>query len=86
MSKKDLYTKHEEKYGVIFKLSFKDASKLSDDEAQELFNQGDYTGVTIDGRIQFLEDNGYDVTRENLVDGSLPANLHYQAEKATSKN
>lgn len=71
MAKKDLYTKHEEQYGIVFDIPYKEASKLSDDEAFELFKEGEGIGVSFEDRIKFLEDNGYEVTRENLVDPSL---------------
>lgn len=38
-----------------------------------------------DNRTQFLKDNGYEVTRENLGNVDLSANLEYQQEQAAKK-
>jgi len=74
MAKKGLYTKQEEQYGGIFhNLSYEEASKLTDKKAKELFENletpetPEFTGVSFDDRIKFLEDNGYEVSRENFT-------------------
>lgn len=36
-----------------------------------LLNTGEFVGVNYDDRVEFLKANGYEVTRENLIDGSL---------------
>lgn len=38
-----------------------------------LANRDSYIPVNYDDRIKFLKDNGYELTRENLVDPSLSA-------------
>lgn len=38
-----------------------------------------------ESRVQFLKDNGYEVTRENLGNVELSANLDYQREQAAKK-
>ena len=62
-----LFTDLEEQFGVVFEGDYKTVSKLTEEEALKLFTEGKCTGVTFEDRIKFLEDNGYEVTRENLV-------------------
>lgn len=33
----------------------------------------DFIEVDQEARVKYLKDNGYDVTRENMIDGDLPA-------------
>ena len=45
--------------------------EISEDEMNELLQSKPYTGVHHAGRVEWLNKNGYEVTRENLADGSL---------------
>lgn len=38
-----------------------------------LENPTHYVGVTYEERIEFLKKNGYEITRENIINGELPA-------------
>lgn len=69
MTKKEdkLFTDLEKQFGVVFEGDYITVSKLTEKEALELFTEGKCIGVTFDDRVKFLEDNGYEVTRENLV-------------------
>lgn len=69
MAKKEdkIFTDLEEQFGVVFEGDFETVSKLTEEKALKLFSEGKYTGVTFSDRIKFLKDNGYEVTRDNLV-------------------
>lgn len=49
------------KYNPNDKMTQEDFMRLSVD------NPEDFVGVSYDDRVKFLEDNGYKVTRENLL-------------------
>lgn len=48
---------------------FKEVEQISDDYFN---NPGEYTAVNYDDRVEFLELSGYEITRENLINASLP--------------
>lgn len=55
-----------------------DGDKLLDkevtaDEFKSLVDKHNFVGVNHEDRIQFLEDNGYEVNRKNMVDPELSA-------------
>lgn len=66
----------EEQFGVLFTDPDTDTEeKLSLEEFNERYlNEIDYprAGVDFKGRTAWLKYNGYDVTRETLVDADLP--------------
>lgn len=39
--------------------------------ALQFLGSGEFVGVNYPDRVEFLETNGYELTRENLVDASL---------------
>lgn len=47
--------------------------KVTEDEFMEILqtSEGEYRGVTHDDREKWLKDNGYDVTRANMLDPDL---------------
>lgn len=46
-------------------------SPIDEDEIKELVSTGKAVGVNHADRVKFLQDNGYAVTRKNMVDSSL---------------
>lgn len=62
---------HEIKRNILFYDTKKYApnSKLTDEEVMEILRDSpnDFHTVNHEDRIQFLKDNGYEVTRENMV-------------------
>lgn len=60
--------------GVIFIGDIDLKKKVTEDEALELIRGGASTHVPVnhEGRKKWLEYNGYEVTRENMINGSLP--------------
>jgi hypothetical protein len=74
MAKKTLKTLEKER-GVMFIGDVDLSQRLSEEEMDELLAK-DYTtyvGVAHDDRTKFLKDNGYDVTRENMMNPDLSA-------------
>lgn len=66
---KDLITKFEKETGLVAHnekrtKDFKSAKELMADYTN---NPSEYIGVSYDDRVKFLEVNGYDVTRKNLL-------------------
>ena len=47
--------------------------KMTESEFMDAFlgNQTEFTGVNYEDRVKFLEDNGYKVTRDNLLNPEL---------------
>ena len=60
----------ESKSGLMFK-DYVPNKKLTTDEVAQLRIDGETVGVDRQYREQWLKDNGYEVTRENLMDVSL---------------
>lgn len=48
---------------------FKSSKEMTQDEFLQLFyaNSGSFVGVNYKDRVKFLEANGYEVSRENLI-------------------
>lgn len=61
----------EKKYNCIVK-DLKPDGSISEKEFLQI-PITDKTGVNHSDRIKFLKDNGYEVTRENMIDSSLSA-------------
>lgn len=70
---KKLITTLEKERGLLFLGKIDEKKKLTDDEFDELLseNTNNFVGVDHEGRTKFLEDNGYEITRENMVDSTL---------------
>lgn len=68
-------SKLEEKYGVIAcdRKKYPTNSSYEENEFIELLasNIGDFTRINHSDRIKFLQDNGYEVTHENMIDSNL---------------
>lgn len=70
MSKKTIEELEIEKgYVILGDVDLKE--KLTDEEFISLAETNGFHGVNFEDRIKFLKDNGYEVTRENLIDSSL---------------
>lgn len=64
----------EQENGVIFTDDNVDLkSKVTADEFEKLRQQHVWAAVNVEARTKWLKDNGYDVTRENLVNVDLPS-------------
>lgn len=63
----------EEKLGVMVRDADEKTlkSKITEAEFRESWGAGIPSGVNHKQRIKFLKDNGYEVTRENMLDGQL---------------
>ena len=72
---KKLLTTHEKENNVMFVGKVDEKAKYTDSEFKEIVNQrieaGTIVGVNHDERVAFLEQNGYEVTRENMLNGAL---------------
>lgn len=69
-SKKTIKDWEQEK-GVIVR-GAQPLTKLTEQEFNDI-PDGEKTGVNHKDRIQFLKDNGYEVTRENMINTELGA-------------
>lgn len=74
MTKKDLLT-WEKEFGVIIQNvdQKKLSEKVTQDEFSALLSDVVYVGVNHEHRKEFLEANGYEVTRENMSNPDLSA-------------
>ena len=72
MAKKALKTLEKER-GILFTSDVDPDERYSDEEFTDLLNADTsaWIGVDHEGRTQFLKDNGYEVNRHNMLDGSL---------------
>lgn len=72
---KDIITPFEKQTGFVSKDPKRAATFKTVEEMQEdiPLNSNEYVGVNYDDRVKFLKANGYDVTRKNLIDGTLSA-------------
>jgi len=61
-------------YGVVVKdIKVDPNTNITVEEFEELILTGKTVGVNHEDRVNFLQDNGYKVTRENLIDPELSA-------------
>jgi hypothetical protein len=74
MANKSLKTLEKER-GVLFTGDVDLSKRYSEEEMDELLasDPTKYVGVDHEDRTKFLKDNGYDVTRENMVNSDLSA-------------
>ena len=70
MSKKTLEAFEKER-GFIILGDIDLKREITEEELLELMHSNGFHGVDFEKRIKFLEDNGYEVTRDNLIDSSL---------------
>ncbi len=69
---KKLITTLEKEHGILLLGKIDETKKLTDEEFGELIkDHHNFVGVNYEDRIKFLNDNGYEVTRENMIDGTL---------------
>lgn len=50
------------------------SKKVSEDEFKEIISSGKFVGVDFKQREKFLKDNGYKLTRENMINADLSVN------------
>lgn len=62
----------ESELNIVFN-DYDGKKKLTRQEVSNLQLGGGAVGVDVEGRTKWLKENGYEVTRENLVDTSLQA-------------
>ena len=67
-----MITDYEKEKGIVFKEDLGVNSKTSKKKLEELAeDETNYTVVDYEFRVKFLEDNGYEITRDNLSDATL---------------
>jgi hypothetical protein len=74
MSKKQFKTWEIEKgLFAVDESAYDSTQMLSEEEFMQLWvdGEGQFVGVSYEDRIQFLNDNDYEVTRENIVNADL---------------
>lgn len=59
--------------GLVINGKVDGEQKVTAEDMDAMIYERGSTGVDYDARVQFLTDNGYEATRENLVDWQLPA-------------
>lgn len=75
-----MITNYEKEKGIVFNEDLKVTDKTSEKKLEELASDdSNYTVVDYDSRVKFLEDNGYEVTRETLADVSLASRPELEA-------
>lgn len=62
---------YEREYNLVLSDVKDPSQKVSESEFKEMVSTLKFVGVDFEQREQFLKDNGYDVTRENLIDPTL---------------
>lgn len=70
---KKLITTLEKEHGIMLIGSIDVKRKYSDDEFTVLLadSKTEYVGVNHEDRVEFLKNNGYEVTRENMTNPEL---------------
>lgn len=76
MSKKSLEQLEQER-GVLLLGDVDLSEQFTDDEFTEIMTTGSrqYIGIDHESRIEFLQANGHEVTRENMTDTTLSARM-----------
>ncbi len=60
----------------------KQDSQITEEDFMKHFTKYNTHGVSFDDRIQFLKDNGYELTRANMMDSSLSTHANIENQDA----
>jgi len=74
MSKAKTIGDYERERNLILRGDADTSKQVTADEFDELQQEHAFTGIDHAGRMAWLQDNGYEVNRANMMDISLPSN------------
>jgi hypothetical protein len=64
----------EKEYSIVLNHNYGETREITRATFEKSRDEQGFTSINYDGRVEWLKANNYDVTRENLIDATLPDN------------